>query len=256
MDAAYLAVALKAVKAAEAVILDHLTTDLRTEYKADNSPVTVADRQAEQIIKQVIRAEFPEHTYYGEEGEKVDLANHHGCTWIIDPIDCTKGYIRGGPIFATQLALLQDGELVVGVSNAPMLGELMYAQKGSGCFFNGNPVHVSKTAELDQTYLSFGSLKYFVQNHTMDQLLSLVQQVRWPRGFGDFWAYHLLVRGTIDVAVEADVAFWDIAAVKVLIEEAGGRVTQQDGKPVTHQSTTFLASNGVLHDVVVDHFNA
>src|SRR5688572_24501405 len=161
MKSELLAVALQAVKEAEKVILKYLDQDIRSELKEDSSPVTVADREAEEIIKKVILSKFPDHTFYGEEGEKVDLNNHQGYTWIIDPIDGTKSYLRRSPLFATQLALLHDGEFVIGVSNAPLLGELVYAEKGQGCFLNDVRISVSVANAVQDSYLSFGSLKYF-----------------------------------------------------------------------------------------------
>ncbi len=255
MKSDYLDIALQAVKEAEKVIVNYLDQDVRSELKEDLSPVTVADREAEEIIKSVILATFPDHTFYGEEGEKVDLDDHKGFTWIIDPIDGTKSYLRRNPLFATQLALLHDGEFIVGVSNAPLLSELVYAEKGKGCFFNGQPVSVSEVNVIEDSYVSFGSLKYFTRHENIQQLLSLAENAKWARGIGDFWSYHLLAQGKLDIMIEADTKLWDIAAMKVIIEEAGGTVTQLDGNPVNHKTTTLLASNGKVHSEVVKLFN-
>lgn len=157
MKSEYLSVGLKAVKAAEAVILKYLDQNVREQLKEDQSPVTIADQEAEEIIKSCILSVFPDHTFFGEEGDKVSLTNHQGFTWIIDPIDGTKSYLRKNPLFATQLALLKDGEFILGISNAPLLKELVYAEKGLGCFFNEKPVKVSPVAALQDAYVSFGS---------------------------------------------------------------------------------------------------
>lgn len=130
----FLDTALSAVKIVEGIILKYLREGVRSELKADQSPVTVADREAEESIKHTIHAAFPDHIFYGEEGERVDLRNHKGYTWIIDPIDGTKSYLRKNPLFATQLALLHDGEFILGVSNAPLLRETIYAQKAADAF--------------------------------------------------------------------------------------------------------------------------
>jgi len=252
----YLDVALEAVKEAEQIILKYLDSGVRAELKEDQSPVTVADREAEEKIKQVILSQFPDHTFYGEEGEKIDLENHHGYTWIIDPIDGTKSYLRHNPLFATQLALLHNGEFVIGVSNAPLLHELVYAEKGKGCFFNDQPIKVSEISTVEDAYMSFGSLKYFTKHNNIDQLLSLAESAKWARGIGDFWSYHLLAQGKLDIMIEADTKLWDIAAMKVIIEEAGGTVSQLDGSPVDYTTTTFLATNGKLHQQIIDQFNA
>jgi histidinol-phosphatase len=253
MNSPYIPVALEAVKAAQTVILEYYQGgQLDVRQKQDQTPVTVADEQAEAIIKQTILATFPDHTFFGEEGEKVDLQNHKGFTWIIDPIDGTKSFIRGFPLFGTLLALLHDGELIVGVSNAPVWGELIYAAKGEGAFLGDTRLHVSDIDQLSEAYLSNGRLKYFEDIRKMPQLLSISRQAKWARGLGDFWIYHLVAEGKVDIMMEGSIRFWDVAAAKVIVEEAGGILTQLDGKPLTYQSTTAAATNGLLHDRVVD----
>jgi histidinol-phosphatase len=247
MQSPYLPVAINAVKAAEAVILSHYQSELTVSTKDDQTPVTVADRQAEDTIKQTILDSFPDHTFFGEEGEKVDLQNHKGFTWIIDPIDGTKSYIRGIPLFGTLLALMHDGELIVGVSNAPAWSELIYAAKGEGAFLNDTQIRVSGVDNINEAYVSNGRLKYFEDINRMPQLLRLSRQAQWARGMGDFWIYHLVAQGKVDIMMEASVKFWDIAAAKVIVEEAGGLMTQLDGEPITYHSTTALATNGLLH---------
>lgn len=251
MKSPYLSVAIDAVKAAETVILKYYQTRLDVQAKEDQSPVTVADQQAEDIIKGIILAAFPNHTFFGEEGKKVDLQNHKGFTWIIDPIDGTKSFIRGFPLFGTLLALLHNGELIVGVSNAPVWGELIYAAKGEGAFLNDKLLSVSKIDQLKDAYLSNGRLKYFEDINKMPQLLAISREAEWARGLGDFWIYHLVAEGKVDIMMEGSVKFWDIAAAKVIVEEAGGTMTQLDGQPITYQSTTALATNGILHAQVV-----
>lgn len=254
MKSQYLTVALEAVQAAEKIILHYLSHDAKVYTKADLSPVTVADQEAEEAIKIVIRQSFPEHTFYGEEGEKVDLQNHQGYTWIIDPIDGTKSFMRHIPLFATQLALLKDGEFILGVSNAPVLKELMYAEKGQGCYLNGNRVQVSDASQLGDAYASYGGLKHFAQNDLLDGIVTLSQTAKWPRGIGDFWSYHLIAQGRLDIMAEASTKLWDIAALKVIVEEAGGRFTQIDGQPITASSTSALASNRLLHEETLKLF--
>lgn len=247
MKSPYLPVAIEAVKAAQAIVLRHYQTDLTITTKQDLTPVTIADEQAEDVIKQTILAAFPDHTFFGEEGEKVDLQNHKGFTWIIDPIDGTKSFIRGFPLFGTLLALLHDGEPIVGVSNAPVWGELVYAAKGEGAFLNDTELRVSKVDHLEEAYLSNGRLKYFEDINKIPQLLAISREAKWARGLGDFWIYHLIAEGKVDIMMEGSVKFWDIAAAKVIVEEAGGTMTQLDGQPISYQSTTALATNGLLH---------
>ncbi len=254
MKSKYLAVALEAVAAAEQIILHYLEHGVQSYVKADLSPVTVADQEAEEAIKATIKRHFPDHTFYGEEGEKVDLKNHQGYTWIIDPIDGTKSFMRQIPLFATQLALLKDGELVLGVSNAPVLKECMYAEKGQGCYLNDQRVTVGSAAQISDAYASFGGLKHFAKNNMLEGVITLSQTAQWPRGIGDFWSYHLLAQGKIDIMIEAKTKLWDIAALKVIVEEAGGRFTQMDGQPILTTSTTALATNGLLHEAVLELF--
>jgi histidinol-phosphatase len=251
MKSPYLPVAIAAVEAAQAIVLKYYQTNLTITTKEDKTPVTVADQEAEDIIKQTILAAFPDHTFFGEEGEKVDLQDHKGFTWIIDPIDGTKSFIRGFPLFGTLLALLHDGELIVGVSNAPVWGELIYAAKGEGAFLNDNRLGVSKINQLKDAYLSNGRLKYFEDIDKIPQLLALSRRAEWARGLGDFWIYHLVAEGKVDIMMEGSVKFWDIAAAKVIVEESGGTMTQLDGQPITYQSTTALATNGILHDQII-----
>lgn len=254
MKSEYLTTGLEAVKEAEAVTLKYLDQDVREQLKEDQSPVTVADQEAEEAIKSCILSKFPDHTFYGEEGEKIDLTNHQGFTWIIDPIDGTKSYLRKNPLFATQLALLKDGELIVGISNAPLLNELLYAEKGFGCFLNDRRVRVSQVTEIKEAYASFGSLRYFAQNGNLDALVQIASDAKWARGLGDFWSYHLLVQGKLEVMIEANTKLWDIAALKVIVEEAGGRMTQLDGGDINPSTHTALATNSLLHDTIVNIF--
>lgn len=256
MYSKYLSVGLEAVKQAETPILKYLSQDIRAKIKEDRSPVTIADQEAEEVIKRCISSHFPDHSFHGEEGEKIDLNNHKGFTWIIDPIDGTKSYLRRNPLFATQMALLKDGEFVVGISNAPLMKELMYAQKGDGCFFNGNQVKVSQIANLDDAYLSFGSLDCFKKHGNLTALTKIASEAKWARGIGDFWSYHLLAQGKLEIMIEADTQLWDIAAVKVIVEEAGGKFTQLDGAEIGPSSTTALATNSLLHDAILTTFES
>jgi len=248
----YLQVALQAVKEAEKIINQYYSNDIRLTLKPDQSPVTLADQEAEQVIRRVIQESFPNHSILGEEGGGADTESEF--LWIIDPIDGTKNYVRQVPLFATQLALMQDGEIILGVSNAPAMGELMYAQKGQGSFFNGEPVHVSKVQALNESYLSYGSLFCFSRLDVLDGLLRLENDTRAHRGFGDAWSYHLLAQGKIDIVAEGSVKIWDIAAASLIVEEAGGQMTDLQGRPITKNTTSVLATNGHLHDEVLSYF--
>lgn len=249
----FLEIALEAVKKAEEIILKYYSDGTSVSLKKDQTPVTLVDIEAENIIKKIIQREFPDHDFLGEEfGGGKKKAKY---LWIIDPIDGTKNYIRKIPIFATQVALMRDNEIIVGVSNAPALKELLYAEKNSGAYFNNKKIIVSGIAILAEAHLSFGGLKYFGNKNLTANLMSLSNEVRSTRSFGEFWAYHLLAQGKIDIVVEADIKIWDIAALKVIIEEAGGEVTDIFGEPIGLASTSFLATNGKLHNLVLKAFN-
>ncbi len=249
----FLEVALRAVKEAEKIIMGYYHGDLHVESKADASPVTIADKDAEAKIREVILGAFPDHIVYGEEGAK-QVGSGDQYTWVVDPIDGTKSFIREHGLFGTLLALFHEGEIVLGVSNMPAIGELMYAEKGSGAFLNGRQVKVSDINDLSQAYMSYGSVKYFTQTGLQQNLLTLGEQVKWARGIGDCWSYHLLAQGKIDIVVEGMTKIWDVAALKVIVEEAGGTVTQLDGAKLAFSSANDVATNRQLHNQVLDAF--
>lgn len=248
----FLKVALEAVKKAEKIILKYYPDDIRATLKPDQTPVTLVDVQAEQIIKETIKKQFPDHGFRGEElGKDNDQSDY---LWIIDPIDGTKNYTRKIFTFGTELALTQNGEFIVGVSNAPILKELVYAEKNCGAYCNKQEIHVSKVDCLSEAHFSFGGIRYFAKNNLVPELLDLASKVRSTRSFGDFWAFHLLAQGKIDIVVEAEVKICDVAALKVIVEKAGGKITDIYGLPVNLETTTIVATNGKLHSEVLKFF--
>jgi len=249
----FLKVALKAVTYAEDIIMQYYSAGVAVETKADDSPVTIADKEAEQTIRATILAAFPDHIVYGEEGAKL-VGTEDQYTWVVDPIDGTKSFIRQHGLFGTLLALFYKGEVILGVSNMPVIGELMYAEKFGGAFLNGQKVSVSNVSDFGEAYMSYGSVKYFTQAGKADALLRLAEQMRWARGVGDCWSYHLLAQGKVDVVAEAMTKIWDIAALKIIVEEAGGTMTQLDGAPIGFDSQNDLATNGTLHASVLEAF--
>ncbi len=247
----FLEVAIKAAKRAEEVILKYYDKNIEVGFKGDSSPVTRADIESEKEIIATIKKEFPSHGFLGEESMKDTKKDY---LWIIDPIDGTKNYLRKIPLFATQIALMKRGELIVGVSNAPVLKELMYAEKGSGAYLNDALIEVSTVKNLDKSYILFGGIEYFEQANILNNLLSLVNNTQGHRGIGEFWAYHLLAQGKVDAMIEADTKLWDIAALKVIIEEAGGKVTDIHGSKVGIKTNSLLATNGRLHQTILNYF--
>ncbi len=171
-----------------------------------------------------------------------------GSIWLVDPLDGTKSFVRDTPFFSTQIALLRGGELVLGVSSACVYGELAWAERGGGAWLNGERIRVSDRTRLDETILSTGNLKTLAAGVHWARFGALVQKVNRLRGYGDFVHYHLLARGALDAVVESDVNILDIAALSVIVTEAGGRFTDLAGGKVRLETTTVLASNGRLHE--------
>jgi histidinol-phosphatase len=250
----FLTVALEAARKSEKIIMKHFREGIETRLKEDGTPVAVADVEAENIILQTIKKHFPDHGFLGEESGRSGQDHGSGYLWVIDPIDSTKNYERGMSAFATQIALMKDNELVLGVSNAPALGELMYAEKNRGAYLNENRIRVSSLKNIPNTFMSFGGLKYFDKQNKMSPLISLSKDTRGSKGFGDFWSYHLLAQGKIDIMIEAGTKIWDIAACKVIVEEAGGKVTDLNGESINTDTTSVLATNGLIHDKILKYF--
>jgi histidinol-phosphatase len=215
--------------------------------KADRSPVTEADTRAEQVIREVLLGHFPDYGFYGEEGGR---SGQEGHVWLVDPLDGTKSFVRDTPFFSTQIALLSQGELVLGVSSACVYGELAWAERGRGAYLDGEPIRVSTKARLDEAILSGGNLRTLAAGPQWGNYGALLQKVNRSRGYGDFLHYHLLARGALDVVVESDVNILDIAALSVIVTEAGGRFTDFAGRPVGLDTTTVLATNGLLHETL------
>jgi histidinol-phosphatase len=243
-----LQVALAAVRAADAIIAPLYRSNLAVEVKADRSPVTEADRKAEAAIREILSQHFPHYGFYGEETGQHDM--NAGSVWLVDPLDGTKSFVRDAPFFSTQIALMRNGRLILGVSSACVYGETAWAEEGGGAWLNGEPVRVSSTTTLDAAILSTGNLKSLAARSQWNNFGSLVGKVNRLRGYGDFVHYHLLARGALDVVVESDVNILDIAALAVIVREAGGQFTDLSGADIHLGTTTVLASNGALHEAV------
>lgn len=245
----FLQVAIEAAQAAEEVIRRYYLSNLEIELKEDRSPVTVADVETEKAIKSIILKAFPDHGFFGEETGKTNADADY--LWLIDPIDGTKSFVRQYPMFSTQIALMYKGELILGVSNSPMFQEMAYAEKGQGAFLNGKPIQVSDIEALDQATLSTGNIATLAATDSWDGLSELVRAVNRVRGYGDFFHYHLLASGKVDIIVESDVNILDIAALSVIIQEAGGVFTDLHGKAPNLDTTTVLsANNQAMYDLV------
>lgn len=245
-----LAAALRAARTAAPLISGYYRSGVAVRMKADRTPVTVADEEAEAAIRQVLLDAFPGYGFYGEEGGM--YGHDQSALWLVDPIDGTKSFVRGYPFFSTQIALMQEGKLVLGVSSAPAFGELAWAQRGTGAFLDGRPLRVSAVDTFDACTVSFGNLKTLASDQRWRALGALVRSCNRTRGYGDFYHYHLLASGSIDLVIESDVNILDVAALSVLVEEAGGRFTDLTGAPVGLHTNSVLASNGPLHALTLD----
>ena len=251
----FLTVALEAAKNAEDIITAYYTGDtMEVELKDDETPVTLADRGAEKAIRETIKRAFPDHGFLGEEYGIEEGDSPY--VWIIDPIDATKNYIRKIPIFGTQIALMKGDELILGVSNAPLLNELLYAEAGNGAFWNGEPITVSSVTQPEDAMVCHGGLKWFVEKGTFPGIYDLINDAARTRGFGDFYMYHLVASARADAVVEAAISIWDIAAITVIVTEAGGKVTDIQGQPITTETNSLVATNGILHEGVLCYFNS
>jgi histidinol-phosphatase len=247
--------ALEAARAAAQVIQRLYRRNLQVVLKADRSPVTEADVQAEQAIRGILLERFPDYGFYGEETGAQGLDASH--VWLVDPIDGTKSFVRDCPFFSTQIALMRAGRLVLGVSSASAYGELAWAEEGTGAFLDGQPIRVSAIDSLAGAIVSTGNLKSLAASAPdWARFGSLVGRINRLRGYGDFLHYHLLARGALDAVIESDVNILDIAALTVIVREAGGIFTDLSGQAVGLGTTSVLAANAALHREVLGALRA
>jgi histidinol-phosphatase len=242
----FLSTAIEAAQAAADIIKRLYLEDIRVDYKADQSPVTRADVESEQAIRSILQARFPDHGFYGEETGRE--RNDAEFLWLVDPIDGTKAFVRRYPMFSTQIALMHRSELILGVSSAPLYGELACAERGAGAWLNGARIGVSSVDGIEDCALSAGNLRTLASGARWPAYGRLVSRVNRIRGYGDFLHYHLLASGRIDAVIESDVNILDIAALVVIVREAGGTFQDLEGRDIGLETTSVLASNGRLQD--------
>ncbi len=249
-----LALALALADSADRITLDRAgAADLRVDRKPDRTPVTDADLAVEDAIRTVLAAQRPADAVLGEErgGASVDADR----CWLLDPIDGTKNFLRGVPVWATLIALVEYGTPVVGVISAPALRRRWWAATGAGAHTRDahgatRTITVSGVSELADAYVSTTHLGSWAEHRIRASYLSLVDATWENRAFGDFWQHCLVAEGAIDLAAEPVVSPWDVAAVQVLVEQAGGRFTDLDGI-ARYDRGTALSSNGLLHDAAL-----
>jgi histidinol-phosphatase len=246
-DRRVLEVAIAAARAAGAVALRHYQQGVSVSLKPDQTPVTRADREGEQVIREVIARTFPDHGFLGEE---YGAEGSPDVRWIIDPIDGTKNFVRGIPIWAVLIGFEEHGTVTAGVMLNPVTDELFAAAKGTGASRNGRPLRVSEVAELRRAFVIHAGLGPVRQAGRWDGFVRLIDATDRQRGFGDYYGYGLVATGQADVYTEVDLKPWDLAAAKIIVEEAGGRFTDLQGRATIYAGTA-LATNGRLHDAAL-----
>ncbi len=250
MPSKELEAAIEAAQAASAVIQQLYRRNIAVTIKADKSPVTEADVRAEETIRRILRARFADYGFFGEETGR--HAMHAESIWLVDPLDGTKSFVREAPFFSTQIALMRAGELVLGVSCATVYGETAWAEAGGGAFLDGKRVHTSGVGALGEAFISTGNISALAASSAAwSRFGALVGRVGRVRGYGDFLHYHLLARGALDAVIESDLNILDIAALAVIVREAGGRCTDLQGRPIGLDTTSMLATNAALHAPVL-----
>jgi histidinol-phosphatase len=244
-----------AADAADAVTMSRfLAGDLRVESKPDLTPVSDADQAAERAIRALLERDRPSDDVLGEEyGATGDGS---GRRWVLDPIDGTKNFVRGVPVWATLIALQHDGQTVVGVVSAPSLGRRWWGVAGGGAWTGpstslARACRVSNVSDLADAYLAYSSIPDWAEIDRQPQFLRLLQRVYQTRGYGDFFAHMLVAEGVVDCSAEPEVSLWDLAALQIIVTEAGGRFTDLSGVERA-DGGNVLASNGQLHDELLE----
>jgi len=226
--------------------------DLRIDTKPDLTPVSDADRSVEEQVRGILKRARPRDAVVGEE---YGSTGHGARRWVIDPIDGTKNFVRGVPVWATLIALMEDEEVVVGLVSAPALNRRWWAARGGGAWSGRSlsqaaRLQVSSVATLSDASLSFSSLSGWEERGRLENFLDLTRAVWRTRAFGDFWSHMMVAEGTVDVSAEPEVSLWDLAALQVIVEEAGGRFTNLAGAPGP-DGGSVVCTNGLLHDEVL-----
>jgi len=254
-----LSVALNLADQADMITLARFgAIDLVVDTKPDLTPVSDADRAVETTLRETLARVRPDDSVLGEEFG--GSTSSSGRQWIVDPIDGTKNFVRGVPVWASLIALLDDGVPQVGVISAPALQRRWWAAGGGGAYatFGDAParrISVSSVAQLDSASLSFSSLSGWAQLGLRDRFLDLTDAVWRVRAFGDFLSYCLVAEGAVDIAAEPEVSVWDLAPLDILVREAGGTFSNLDGTAGPHGGSA-VATNGVLHDPVLARLSA
>ncbi|MBZ0203934.1 MAG: hypothetical protein K8I03_13020 [Ignavibacteria bacterium] len=244
--------AVNTVKRSEEITLKYYTKKIKPRVKDNLTPVTVADIKCEDFILSRIKNKYPSHSIHAEESGITQSPSEF--KWIIDPIDGTKNYMRKYPFWGTLLALEYQGEVVLGVISMPSLKETISAAKGMGCYSNNKKCKVSKITSIKDSYLIHGGLDYIVAEPYKNNFLQLVNQTYYNRGFGDCHGHSFIIKGQSEIMIDPHVAPYDVAPIKICVEEAGGRFTDLCGNPTIYNGNA-LVTNGKVHDAVLKILN-
>jgi histidinol-phosphatase len=238
---------------ADSITMDrYKSLDLHVATKPDLTPVSESDQKVEQVIRRTLSRARPRDAVVGEEEGTTGYGVRR---WVVDPIDGTKNYIRGVPVWATLIGLMIEDQVVVGVVSAPALGKRWWASFGDGAWtgralMSATPCRVSDVSKLSDASLSYASLRGWKDHGRLDDFTGLMSEVWRTRAYGDFWSYMLVAEGAVDIAAEPELELYDMAALAVIVSEAGGRFTSLDGTPGPTGGNA-LATNGRLHDEVL-----
>lgn len=241
--------AIEATKVGATLALKYFNKNIEVETKKDSSPVTIADRESEKAIRSFILTKFPNAKFVGEEGGGNKNEKEF---WIIDPIDGTRSFSRGLHTWGVLISLYKNNQVVIGVIYSPLLKEVLYAERGKGAYRNGKKIHVSKIDSLKKAYVGYGSLKYFKNKQAIIRLAEESGSTRSP---DITYSTSMVACGSMEASVDPYADTWDGAPFKVIIEEAGGKLTGLDGKEWSLNSRGLIASNGLLHNKIVDIVN-
>ncbi len=241
----FLGTALQAAESARELIMSYYNGDFDIEIKADQTPVTVADRGAERVIRDTLSSAYPEHGIFGEEYGADSKETEY--LWLVDPIDGTKSFIKRYGMFSTQIALMHRGELILGVSCAPAMDELVWATRGGGAFDSDGQLHISEVESIEQASISTGNIQSLAAGKRWSALGRILAHCNRTRGYGDYYHYHRLAAGQLDAIIESDVNILDIAALYVIVTEAGGVFTDLDGQAPDLDTRSVLAATPALH---------
>ena len=241
--------ALRAAEQSAELIRHYYQGNFSVEIKADQTPVTVADREAEALIRKILLEAFPDYGFLGEEtGTSKGDAEY---LWLVDPIDGTKSFVAGYGMFSTQIALMHRGQLVLGVSSAPAHLELAWALRGGDAMVNGKVAKLRHVTELSKAAISTGNIQSLAASSRWQALGDILAKANRTRGYGDYYHYHRLAAGQIDAVIESDVNILDIAALVVIVEAAGGVFTDLEGQPIGLHSRSVLAAGPELHGQIL-----